>query len=86
MSLSKLVDEIKDLLDFEKRIWVVNIYGSGVMENTFIINEDSFNERLEWMVKRGYSDNLLHRVDKLSRSQVIEFSTGTENHRLMRIK
>ncbi|GKQ99670.1 hypothetical protein KAM461_39200 [Aeromonas hydrophila] len=54
--------------------------------DTFIVNEGSFAEPMQWMRRKQYSADMLQRVDAMQRSQVIQFELGDIRHRLMRVK
>ena len=87
---SSLLTTIKsffnEVLDFQSRIWVIHIVEDAITDQSFVINEDGFKEPLEWMRKRGYSQPMLERVEKMGISQVIELQLGDTSHRLMRVK
>lgn len=84
--LSKLRSYFGDLLDFQSRIWVIHIFEDSITDQSFVINEDGFNEPLEWMKKRHYQPSMLERVEKMKISQVIELKFEDKTHRLMRVK
>ena len=84
--LTKIKSFFNELLDFQSRIWVIHIVEEAITDQSFVINEDGFKEPLEWMKKRGYSQNMLERVEKMGISQVIELQLGETSHRLMRVK
>lgn len=73
------------LCEFQQRIWVVSIIKDAYTD-TFIVNEDSFEEPMQWMLRKGYSADLLQRVNEMRRSQVIQLELGDVSHRLMRVK
>ncbi|MEL0608192.1 hypothetical protein [Vibrio echinoideorum] len=82
----KLKSYFSELLDFQSRIWVVHIFEDSITDQSFVINEDSFKEPLEWMKKRAYQTEMLERVEKMKISQVIEIKFEDKMHRLMRVK
>ncbi|MDK9737168.1 hypothetical protein KI655_07630 [Vibrio sp. D404a] len=84
--LTKIKSFFNEVLDFQSRIWVIHIVEEAITDQSFVINEDGFKEPLEWMKKRGYSQNMLERVEKMGISQVIELQLGETSHRLMRVK
>ena len=88
--MKKILDKIKqaigDVLDFHARVWVVNVYTGEHKGESYVVNEDSFSEPLQWMKKKGYKDPMLTKVESMKRSQVIEFDLGSVKHRLMRVK
>ncbi|MEZ8195615.1 MULTISPECIES: hypothetical protein [Vibrio] len=77
---------IMDALDFQSRIWVIRITESTFKDQSFIINEDSFSESLQWMKQRNYSVEMLEQVEKMAISQVNSFQFGDQHHQLMRVK
>ena len=54
--------------------------------DTFIVNEGSFEEPMQWMVRKGYDGAMLQRVNKMQRSQAIQLEFSGISHRLMRVK
>ncbi|MCC4223050.1 MAG: hypothetical protein AAGJ90_02650 [Pseudomonadota bacterium] len=88
--MKKILDTIKqaigEVLDFHARVWVVNVYAGEHKGESYVVNEDSFSEPLQWMKKKGYKDPMLTKVESMKRSQVIEFDLGSVKHRLMRVK
>ncbi|MGE6108426.1 hypothetical protein [Aeromonas sobria] len=73
------------LSEFQQRIWVVSIV-NGTYTDTFIVNEGSFEQPMQWMQRKGYSAEMLARVDAMARSQVVQLALGDVCHRLMRVK
>lgn len=84
--LNKLKQTIGEVLDFQARVWVANVYADEHKGESYVVNEDSFSEPLQWMKKKGYKDSMLTKVESMTRSQVIEFDLGSVKHRLMRVK
>jgi hypothetical protein len=80
-----LAARVAELCEFQQRIWVVSIIKDAYTD-TFIVNEDSFEEPMQWMHRKGYSAELLQRVNEMQRSQVIQLELGDVSHRLMRVK
>jgi hypothetical protein len=78
--------QLMALLDFQGRIWVVNIYEERGQGGSFILSEDSFTEELQWMKRKGYDEMMLTQVQSMQRSQVLQFELSTAKHRLLRIK
>lgn len=76
---------------FHLRIWVVSIQHSPdekdrFLNDTFIVSEDSFNARLEWMVQKGYDAHALERVELMKVSQVYSVKINNHLHSLIRVK
>ncbi|MGF1698590.1 hypothetical protein L4D20_13810 [Vibrio kyushuensis] len=84
--LSRVKAAIAETLDFQSRLWVVNVFTGDNKGESFVVNEDGFNEPLQWMKRKGYSTLMLEQVDDMRRSQVIEFELESVKHRLMRVK
>ncbi|YCO01781.1 hypothetical protein ACB087_02445 [Vibrio sp. VNB-15] len=84
--LDKFKQTISEVLDFQARVWVVNVYAGGHKGESFVVNEDSFTEPLQWMKKKAYTEAMLIKVETMKRSQIIEFDLGSMKHRLMRVK
>lgn len=84
--LVQLKHFVLEALDFRSRIWVIRISESRLKDESFIINEDSFQEPLQWMKRRHYSLSMLEQVENMQRSQVRTFQVGQQTHRLLRVK
>ncbi|MEQ3491276.1 hypothetical protein [Vibrio sp. SSH13-20] len=84
--LSRLKQSFGEVLDFQARVWVVNVYAGEYKGESYVVNEDSFSEPLQWMKKKGYKGPMLTKVESMKRSQIIEFDLGSVKHRLMRVK
>ena len=82
---AKVVALFAELSEFQQRIWVVSIIKDAYTD-TFIVNEGSFEEPMQWMHRKGYSAEMLARVDAMARSQVVQLELGGQRHRLMRVK
>ena len=82
---AKVVTLFAELSEFQQRIWVVSIIKDAYTD-TFIVNEGSFEEPMQWMHRKGYSAEMLARVDAMARSQVVQLEFGGQRHRLMRVK
>lgn len=75
-----------DVLDFQSRVWVVSVYAGEHKGESYVVNEDSFSEPMQWMKCKGYSTEMIEQIDKMQRSQVKEFELEKVKHRLMRVK
>ncbi len=84
--LSRIKRAIVEAIDFRSRVWVIRISESRLKDESFIINEDSFQEPLQWMKRRNYSPVMLEQVEALQCSQVRIFNVGDQTHRLLRVK
>ncbi len=84
--LSRIKRAIAEAIDFRSRVWVIRISESRLKDESFIINEDSFQEPLQWMKRRNYSPVMLEQVEAMQCSQVRIFNVGDQTHRLLRVK
>lgn len=84
--LSRVKAGLMDVLDFQSRVWVVSVYAGEHKGESYVVNEDSFSEPMQWMKRKGYSDPMIEQIDKMQRSQVKEFELENVKHRLMRVK
>ena len=82
---AKVATLFAELSEFQQRIWVVSIIKDAYTD-TFIVNEGSFEEPMQWMRRKQYNADMLRRVEAMQRSQVIQFELGDTRHRLMRVK
>ncbi len=86
----KMFDKMKasllEVLDFQSRVWVVNVFSGEGKGESFVVNEDSFSEPFQWMKRKGYSPAMLVQVEAMRCSQVKEFELMHVKHRLMRVK
>lgn len=80
-----LAAKAADLMEFQQRIWVVSIL-HDTHTDTFVVNEGSFEEPMQWMVRKGYDGAMLRQVEEMQPSQAIELPVGAVSHRLMRVK
>ncbi|AGV19715.1 MULTISPECIES: hypothetical protein [Vibrio] len=84
--LNKIAKVMGEVLDFQARVWVVNVYSGEHKGESYVVNEDTFSVPLQWMKKKGYQESMLNKVEAMKRSQVLEFDLGLVKHRLMRVK
>jgi len=83
---NKLKASLLDVLDFQSRVWVVSVFAGEHKGESYVVNEDSFTEPMQWMKGKGYSELMIQQIEKMPRSQVKEFELETVKHRLMRVK
>ena len=81
----------QNLQEFQQRIWVVSIKKNSseqgaLLNDTFVVSEDSFSSPMSWMQKRGYDQAAISRIDKMQRSQVVTVFLESGSHSLMRVK
>ncbi|MCP3698791.1 MAG: hypothetical protein GY920_09600 [Aliivibrio sp.] len=85
-SFKRISQAIGEVIEFQSRIWVINIHEGTLNDESFIINEDSFKEPMQWMVKRQYSTEMIEKVDAMKRSQIVVLMLNNVEHRLIRVK
>ncbi|GLR73985.1 hypothetical protein [Aliivibrio sifiae] len=89
-SFAHTVNQIKtaigEVIEFQSRIWVINIHEGTLNDESFIINEDNFQEPMQWMVRRQYTAEMIAKVDAMKRSQIVVLMLNNVEHRLMRVK
>ncbi len=89
-SFAHTVNQIKtaigEVIEFQSRIWVINIHEGTLNDESFIINEDNFQEPMQWMVRRQYTAEMITKVDAMKRSQIVVLMLNNVEHRLMRVK
>ena len=85
-SFKRISQAIGEVIEFQSRIWVINIHEGTLNDESFIINEDSFQEPMQWMVKRQYSTEMIEKVDAMKRSQILVLMLNNVEHRLIRVK
>ncbi|HEY5715604.1 MAG TPA: hypothetical protein VIS54_04265 [Psychromonas sp.] len=87
----RFVKAFQEAQEFQQRVWVVSIQKSdkqqsGVLQDTYVINEDCFDRPMQWMNSKGYSPESIKKVDKMGRSQVVTIISGNYQHSLLRVK
>lgn len=82
---AKVATLFAELSEFQQRIWVVSIVKESYTD-TFVVNKGGFEEPLQWMRRKGYSAEMLARVEAMARSQVLQLECAGQHHRLMRVK
>jgi len=87
----RFVTAFQSSQEFQQRIWVVSIQNGSeqkksVFNDTYLINEDSFDTPMHWMNNKGYSAESIKKVDKMQRSQVLTVELENYRHSLMRVK
>ncbi|WP_019615410.1 hypothetical protein [Psychromonas ossibalaenae] len=91
VNISRLITFFSNIQQFQERIWVVSIQpnlemNNNVLNNTFLVSEDSFDSPMQWMEKQGYRAEIINRVDRMRRSQVIKIQLENSLHSLIRVK
>lgn len=84
--LSKIRSFFAEVMDFGSRVWVVSVQSGKGKGESYIVNEDSFNEPLSWMKRKGFNNAMLERVEKMNRSQTLDFELKEITYRLLRVK
>ncbi len=80
-----LLEQLTGILEFQQRIWVISICNNSATD-TFIVNEDSFHEPMQWMMRKGYTEDMLHKVNQLRRSQAVQLELNGISHQILRVK
>ena len=80
-----LLNQLSEILEFQQRIWVVSICNSSATD-TFIVNEDSFHEPMQWMMRKGYTEDMLQKINQLKRSQAVQLELNGISHQVLRVK
>jgi hypothetical protein len=80
-----LLNQLSEILEFQQRIWVVSICNSSATD-TFIVNEDSFHEPMQWMMRKGYTEDMLQTINRLKRSQATQLELNGISHQILRVK
>ena len=75
-----------DVLDFQSRVWVVNIRSSTLQDESFVVSEDNFKQPLQWMKKKQFDTEMLEKVEAMKVSQVLVFHIEGVRYRLLRVK
>lgn len=80
-----LSEQLTEIMEFQQRIWVVSICNSSATD-TFLVNEDSFHEPMQWMLRKGYTEEMLQKINQLKRSQAVQLELNGINHQILRVK
>lgn len=91
ISCKKLMQVCADIQQFQNRVWIVSIQQrsrqqSNLLNDTFLVSEDSFEHPMQWMKQRGYSVEYIKSVDKMQCSQTINIQLENCLHSLIRVK
>jgi hypothetical protein len=84
--LKKLKKALLEVLDFQSRVWVVSVFAGEHKGESYVVNEDSFSQPMQWMKRKGYSEEMIEQINKMQRSQVKDFELEAVKHRLLRVK
>ena len=87
----KFTQACSEIQQFQERIWVVSIQPISGQQNTllndtFLVSEDSFERPMQWMVKQGYQADIINKVEKMQRSQALQIQLENSLHSLIRVK
>lgn len=80
-----LSEQLTEIMEFQQRIWVVSICNSSATD-TFLVNEDSFHEPMQWMLRKGYTEDMLQKINQLNRSQAVQLELNGIRHQILRVK
>jgi len=73
-------------LDSKKRIWIVQVDEGGLKNQSFIVDEDNFQQPMEWMLNKHYSATDLNNVNNMKRADVVSVKLANARHSLIRAK
>lgn len=73
-------------LDSKKRIWIVQVDEGGLKNQSFIVDEDNFQQPMEWMLNKHYSATDLENVNNMKCSEVCTVTLAAAKHSLIRAK
>ena len=80
-----LSEQLTEIMEFQQRIWVVSICNTSATD-TFLVNEDSFHEPMQWMLRKGYTEDMLQKINQLKRSQAVQLELNGIRHQILRVK
>ena len=91
INCKKFTQACSEIQQFQERIWVVSIQQRSeqqrnLLNDTFLVSEDSFERPMQWMEKQGYPAEYIKSVDKMQRSQAIKIQLENSLHSLIRVK
>ncbi|MEH6454318.1 MAG: hypothetical protein V7782_14905 [Psychromonas sp.] len=86
-----LIKAFVEAQQFHKRIWVVSIQSGlnqqgSILNDTYLVSEDDFETPMQWMHKKGYTTDLIDKIDSMKLSQVFTLKVNGIEHSLMRVK
>ncbi|PKH06962.1 hypothetical protein [Moritella sp. Urea-trap-13] len=73
-------------LDSKQRLWIVQVDEGGLKNQSFIVDEDNFQQPMDWMLKRHYSVTDLENVNNMKRAEVVSIKLANAKHSLIRAK
>lgn len=73
-------------LDSKKRLWIVQVDEGGLKNQSFIVDEDNFQQPMDWMLNRHYSVTDLENVNNMKRAEVVSVKLANAKHSLIRAK
>ncbi|WP_245597696.1 hypothetical protein [Psychromonas aquimarina] len=87
----KFTQACSEVQQFQERIWIVSIQQSSgqqssMLNDTFLVSEDSFDRPMQWMELQGYQAAMIKNVDKMRCSQAIKIQLENSLHSLIRVK
>lgn len=76
---------------FQARIWIVSIQKNtdqqgALLNDTFVVSEDSFSSPMSWMHARGYSEASINKLDMMQCSHLVTIRIDEQYHSVMRVK
>jgi hypothetical protein len=73
-------------LDSKNRLWIVQVDEGGLKNQSFIVDEDNFQQPMDWMLKRHYSVTDVEKVNNMKCAQVVSVKLANAKHSLIRAK
>ncbi|AMG29296.1 hypothetical protein AL542_02335 [Grimontia hollisae] len=83
---ASLSETLKDLSEYQERVWIVSIRDNLLLNDSFVVSEDTFREPMDWMIDQGYPDDVLEALEYQKLSQTISVKVGNVEHCIMRVK
>ena len=82
----RLSQQLLAQLDSKKRLWIVQVDEGGLKNQSFIVDEDNFQQPMEWMLNRHYSVTDLENVNNMKCAEVCTIALAAATHSLIRAK
>jgi len=64
----------------------VQVDEGGLKNQSFIVDEDNFQQPMEWMLNKHYSATDLNNVNNMKRADVVSVKLANARHSLIRAK
>ena len=80
-----LSEQLTEIMEFQQRVWVASNCSSTATD-TLLANEDSFPEPMQGMLRKGYTEDMLQKINQLKRSQAVQLELNGIRHQILRVK